>query len=188
MKIWKLHLVSSRWLNRHRRGCKAEYCFVKNISEPHLVETDHKSFVPWWQVNERGINQATSGWNHRHRVLDGTFQKQTNTDTFSGSAIMQAAQRDSRYVTLFSTVGDTKLKNLMQLAKDELGMARIGVTGPKWARLRFRNQFYNAKPKGWSIAGLCRWSYGRELCNEPCSDHPHAGAKNWPSALFSAGH
>ena len=187
MKLIKLHLTSARWLNRQRRGCKKQYCFFKNVCEPHLESTEHGSFVPWWQISTRGINHAKSGWNHRHRILDHTDQKQTNSDTFSGPAIMRAAQRDSRFVTLFSTVGDTRLKNLLQLASDELSMARIGVSGPKWARLRFRSTFYNAKPKGWSIAGLVRWSYGRDLCNAPLPNPPHFGAKQWPAALFSAG-
>jgi hypothetical protein len=139
-------------------------------------------------VSERGAAQATSGWNHRHRVLDCTFQKQTTSDTFSGAGILRAAQRDSRFVTMFSTIADTKLKNLIQLAKDELSMARIGVSGPKWARLRFRSQFYNARPNGWSMRGLVNWSYGRFFCTELFPDHPHVGAKNWPATLFSAGH
>ena len=155
---------------------------------PSQCETAHNSFISWWQVSQRGHSQAISGWNHRHRILDHTDQKQTNSDTFSGSAIMRAAQRDSRFVTLFSTCGDTRLKNLLQLASDELGMARIGVSGPKWARLRFRKQFYNARPKGWSMRGLTNWAYGREISTEPFADHPHAGAKNWPGALFSHGY
>jgi hypothetical protein len=187
MKHLIMHLTSARWIKRHRRGCKKEYGFFKNVCEPHLESTEHGSFVSWWQISERGPNQAKSGWNHRHRILDGTLKKQMSSDTFSGSAITRANQRDSRYVTLFSTYGNTKLKNFIQLAKDELSMARIGVSGPKWARLRFRSTFYNAKPKGWSIAGLVRWSYGKELCHAPLPNRPHFGAKQWPAALFSAG-
>lgn len=187
MKFFMMSLTSARWINRHRRGCTKEYSFVKNLCEPHLVETEHNSYIPWWQVSERGINQAKSGWNHRHRVLDGTVQKQTTSDTFSGAGIKHANQRDCRYVTLFSAVGSTKLINLIQLAKDELSMARVGVSGPKWARLRFRKAYFNSRPNGWSMRGLVNWSYGRVFCTEPFPDHPHAGAKNWPGALFSAG-
>jgi hypothetical protein len=191
MKHHILNLTSGRWFNRHLRGCNpglAAYRFLKPQPEPSLQKTEHGSFVPWWQVSERGAAQATSGWNHRHRVLDCTFQKQTTSDTFSGAGILRAAKRDSRFVTMFSTIADTKLKNLIQLAKDELSMARIGVSGPKWARLRFRSQFYNARPNGWSMRGLVNWSYGRFFCTELFPDHPHVGAKNWPATLFSAGH
>ena len=180
-------LVTTRWLNRHRRGCKREYGFCKKLCEPHLESTEHGSFIAWWQISERGINHAKSGWNHRHRVLDGTLKKQMSSDTFSGAGIKHANQRDSRFVTLFSTCGDTRLKNLLQLASDELGMARVGVSGPKWARLRFRKAYFNAKPNGWSMRGLVNWSYGQEISAAPFSDHPHTGAKNWPGALFSAG-
>lgn len=190
MKLIKMHLTSARWVKRHRQGDKpklARYTFKKNLPEPSLNQTDHGSFVAWWQVSQRGHAHAKSGWNHRHRVLDGTLQKQMSTDTFSGASIMQAAQRDSRFVTLFSTYGNTKLNNLIQLAKDELSMARVGVSGPKWARLRFRKAYFNAKPNGWSMRGLVNWAYGRDICTEPYADHPHIGAKNWPGALFSAG-
>ena len=155
---------------------------------PSQCETEHGSFISWWQVSQRGHSQASSGWNHRHRELDCTFQKQTTSDTFSGAGILRAAQRDSRFVTLFSTCGDTKLKNIIQLAKDELGMARIGVSGPKWARLRFRSAYFNARPNGWSMRGLVNWAYGKEISTEQFADHPHAGAKNWPGALFSHGY
>lgn len=186
MKYHMLNLTSARWLNRHRRGCEpnlAPYRLRKPLPEPSLQKTDLGSFVAWWQISQRG-HAAASGWNYRHQVLDGSFQKQTTTDTFSGAGILHAGQRDSRFVTLFSATDNTKARNLSTTVNDEF--SGVGVTGGKWARLRFRVQFANHPPKGWSTKALCRWGYGRIYSTQEVRCFV-TGAKHWPAALFSAG-
>jgi hypothetical protein len=185
-----MHLTSARWLNRHRRGCKKEYGFFKNVCKPHLVKTDNETFVGWWQVSRHGINRAKAGWNHRHRCLSFTNKNQcaaTHTVGYRTPADLEAGW-DGR-LAIGKAIEGTQFRpeTFARSGADVPDQfSSVGVSGGKWARLRFRVRFANHPPKGWSMKALCRWGYGRSYATHSLPSCV-SGAKNWPAALFSAG-